>query len=310
MYRNSFELRVLVNGKPVKEYAHEGKTFIEAKEGSRYSLKLNNNSCNRAMAIFSVDGVDVIKGKPAEKTKSGYIIDPYSCVEIKGYRISDSEIAEFMFFKGQYSYATGKGKAYNNGVVGVRLIEEKQQAFQNYSYSLPNVIPPFNPYPWNPKPWDNYPSPFSGGYSSNDYTDGGINYCRSDMSGMTDMKGASDVMMSPTATKGMSGAPVEMKSLNLNSRVQKQLLVEQSPIDNSLFDLGTGWGNRVTDVVRRVDFEEGNVIGDMEILYASRQSLERMGIDFNTTKRIVVARSAPKAFNDAGYCKPPKNWNR
>lgn len=299
MYKNAFELRVCVNGKPVKEYSYKGKTFIEAKEGSRYTLKLSNNSSTRTMATFSVDGIDVIKGKPAEKTKSGYVIEPYSSIDIKGYRVSDNEGAEFVFFRGGDSYAAGRGKAYNNGVVGVRLTAEK---IIHHTSDVFIQNPPW----WNPPVWPkwkwNHPQPFTGGYSDNTLyrdTTGEI---------PMGMKGGS-VSLNSCNVSDTYSCDMTMKSSDTSRRVQKQLLVEQSPVNNH-FDLGTGWGDRIHDPVKRVEFDMGDVIGDLEILYASRQALESMGIDFNSSKRIVVGSSTPKAFNDDGYCEPPRNWNK
>ena len=86
MNRNSFELQILINGRPVKEYNHNNETYIEGRKGTEYTLKVKNNTYHRVLAIPAVDGINVITGKPATPDDSGYIIDGYNCVEIKGFR--------------------------------------------------------------------------------------------------------------------------------------------------------------------------------------------------------------------------------
>ncbi len=143
MNKNSYELNVLVNGKPVREYFHNNRFFIEAKNGTEYSLKLKNHSHKKIMAVISVDGVDVLKGQKGAEAESGYIVAPYSHINIVGYRIDDGAVATFKFSDGKTSYATQveqkfdpiqlekveKGEiapAQNNGVIGIRIWEEKE----------------------------------------------------------------------------------------------------------------------------------------------------------------------------------------
>ena len=295
MYKNAFELKVCINGKPVKEYSHIGKSFVEAKEGSQYTIKLSNNSNTRALAIFSIDGLDTIKGKSAEETKTGYIVDSYSSIEVKGYRVSDEDVAAFVFSKGYNSYASEKGKASNNGVVGVRLFAEK------FVPILPTPIV-INNWPIQPiQPWP-YPNSFTiSGTGCGGFV-GGSNINNANI----------------TYT---SNGTVIGRSLSAGNMKSKQLLTEdiesvdsaclnsmEQPKEN-LFDLGTAWGNQINDSVVKVEFDRGDPIGDLEILYASRGSLESMGIDFRHHKQICLEKSLPKAFND-NYCKPPKNWKK
>jgi hypothetical protein len=101
-------------------------SFIEARHGSSYSIKIKNDNFFRVMAVVSVDGLDVITGKPAEKSNTGYIIDGYSATEIKGYRVSDEASAAFVFVSKEGSYsAQVSGNSGNSGVLGVRIFDEK-----------------------------------------------------------------------------------------------------------------------------------------------------------------------------------------
>lgn len=273
MYQNSFELQVCVNGRPVREHRHNGLVFIEARKGTNYTLKLTNNTFKRGKAIFSVDGVDVLEGKSASDARSGYIIEPHDSIEIKGYRVDDNKVAKFVFTDGYRSYAAEVGKERNNGVIGVRVIGEKE------AYLPPCPIPPWKPIPL---PWiDPYPSPWKMGglyghaesINNNILNDGHDSYSCSLGGG--------------TTTRALNSCQVQ----------QEKTLSE--------FDTGTGWGEAVQDRVHRVEFEENGVICEMCVYYASRFALERMGVPMERITK--VTSGLPQAF-ETSYCKRPKNW--
>src|SRR5687768_12231955 len=110
MNQANYELQVLVNGRPVKEFYHsvEGtaQTFIEARESTPYTLRVKNNSYRKILAIVAVDGLNVVTGDKSDGYKGrGYIIQPYSAVEIKGFRVSDDEVGQFVFTPKSEGYA-------------------------------------------------------------------------------------------------------------------------------------------------------------------------------------------------------------
>jgi len=148
----SFDLNILVNGNRCKQYYHQGKTFIEAKNGSEYVIQINNNHCKRILAVGSVDGLNILTGKAANEKDSGYIVGAYSSEKIKGFRFSDDEWAMFKFgykFNGNtYAQSKEDGSEKNCGVIGLRLFYEKEPL---YTYT-----PPIQ---WNTTPqWLSNPS--------------------------------------------------------------------------------------------------------------------------------------------------------
>ena len=142
------ETQILVNGKPVKKYIHNGKTYIEAKEGSEFSIKIKNNTLNRQLAIVSVDGLSVVDGEAPSDKSRGYIINAKSSVEIKGYRISDSEIASFKFVPRENGYAKSKGTPENSGGIGIRVFDEDH--FYSVKEMVTDLLEPYHPYPTAP----------------------------------------------------------------------------------------------------------------------------------------------------------------
>ena len=122
----SLSARVLVNGKKTREYSHEGKVFIESKNGTEFEIDLKNHYGSRVMAIVSVDGVDVINGKPATNESSGYIIGGNDAIRVKGFRKDNDTVGAFKFTSKENSYAEGTGEGGNEGVISVRFFEEKR----------------------------------------------------------------------------------------------------------------------------------------------------------------------------------------
>ena len=130
-------MRVLVNGRPVREYSKDGAVYCESRQGTTYTIKLNNDNPYRVMVVVSVDGLDVVSGKNAAETDTGYIIEAYDSLEIKGYRINDNDCASFIFTSRGKSYVQNiKGDARNCGVIGLRAFCEKI----TYAYST-NIVP-------------------------------------------------------------------------------------------------------------------------------------------------------------------------
>ena len=125
MTKSNYEVEVLINGKPVKEYIHDGKVYIEGRKETRFSLRLRNNSWQRKLFIPSIDGLSVMNGEECSFDSSVYIVKPYSSVTIDGWRVSDSEVAEFYFSSSSDSYRKRMGKGNNLGVIGVAVFSEK-----------------------------------------------------------------------------------------------------------------------------------------------------------------------------------------
>ncbi len=100
--------------------------YVTGIGGNRYSIVIRNHSPGRVEAVVSVDGLDVIDGKPAAFTKRGYLIDAYGDLEIDGFRTSTSEVAAFRFGSVGQSYAARKhGNTRNVGVIGVAVFHER-----------------------------------------------------------------------------------------------------------------------------------------------------------------------------------------
>ena len=107
-------------------FTSRGDNFVAASSGQRYTIIVRNHSPGRIETVVSVDGLDVIDGKPATMAKRGYLIDPHSQLEIDGFRTSSSEVAAFRFGSVENSYSARKhGSTRNVGVIGVAAFHER-----------------------------------------------------------------------------------------------------------------------------------------------------------------------------------------
>ena len=116
----------LDRGETMPRWPHRGRDYIEGRPGHRYAVVLQNLTGERVLAVLSVDGVNAISGETAGTRQSGYVLDPWQRLEIRGWRKNLSEIAEFHFTSLGDSYAARTGRPGNVGVIGVAAFRERQ----------------------------------------------------------------------------------------------------------------------------------------------------------------------------------------
>lgn len=98
---------------------------VIGRAGQRYELRFKNNTDTRLEIVASVDGLDVLDGKPAAITKRGYLVEPGSGITIDGWRTSLNSVAAFRFGSVENSYAGKKyGDSRNVGVIGIAVFYE------------------------------------------------------------------------------------------------------------------------------------------------------------------------------------------
>lgn len=99
---------------------------------ARYSLAVANDSNVTYEVVLSVDGLDVIDGRPAGFEKRGYVIDPFSSVVIDGWRTSEDTVAAFRFSSIEDSYAERTGEGRNVGVIGAAFFRESPRHWEEW----------------------------------------------------------------------------------------------------------------------------------------------------------------------------------
>ncbi len=103
-----------------------GRRLVEGRPGAEYALVIRNRSRSRLEVVVSVDGLDVLDGKPASTSRRGYLINAGQTLEIEGFRTSSATVAAFKFSSVSNSYANLRhGDTRNVGVIGVAVFTEK-----------------------------------------------------------------------------------------------------------------------------------------------------------------------------------------
>jgi hypothetical protein len=112
-------------GQLLPGYAAAGRTLVIGEDGARYKIAIHNGTSARFEVVASVDGLDVIDGKPADPSRRGYIVDPHDDLVIDGFRTSDRDVAAFRFGKVADSYAAQTSGDQNVGVIGLAVFAER-----------------------------------------------------------------------------------------------------------------------------------------------------------------------------------------
>jgi hypothetical protein len=294
---DNVSVEILFNGKPAKQYTSEGEIFIEAKEDSEYEISIKNSNSFRIECVVGVDGINVISGDTNTEQSTGYVIDKYDTLKLKGYRVSDEKVAAFKFTKKGESYASSKSVNAQNGVINVRCYKEKieiPKTFQLWEEPLDVIIKrkrryiyEYDVYPYWPAPYWNQP------YST---------WCGTTPN--TNSTGIAAFNMSNTncSTEGKLPNTVNQCSFQAQTVPDSQNYSQElTPSDH--FDMGSSFGTAKESKITHVKFERGDLLGEINLYYASRNNLkEKLGINLSNEQKVVFPQGVSK------YCSPPAGW--
>lgn len=282
MNKSNYEVEVLVNGKALREYPHDGRVYVEGKKGSTFSIRLCNNSGSRKLFVPSIDGLSVMNGDECSFDSSGYIVRPYSALTIDGWRINDEEVAQFYFSSPTDSYRKRMEKGNNLGVIGVAVFNEKERPY------IPPIVIEKHIHPhYCHSRWCNWCHAFHGC----------CNPCNNGIMFLSNTTGGSFGTTTTTATASVNSLSVSSHASGAagDSQVKASYSAARQ-------DLGTGWGENKKSEVTSVEFErDSSPSATFEIYYNTRDQLEKLGVNFR--KETVYV--APQAF-PGQYCRPPK----
>jgi hypothetical protein len=291
-----FELAVAVprDGRSVRirEYGRQGLTFVEGRRGQPYSIIFRNNFASRVLAVISVDGLDVVDGKPATVISRGYIVEGYASAEIKGWRTSTSEVRQFFFEEKSSSYAArSAGDTTNCGIIACKVFAERtehQTLVVNQTYIQPMSLGVIR---WLPIT-STYVVPQSSGaaFGTSTYV---VPQSAGAAFGGTASNYACYAVDMPQSGGSSNFVNAPSPSVAVAEKDQNQ------PLE---FNLGTGWGAPVTDCVALAGFDRAYEMASMAVYYTSAEALQRMGIVLD--KEAAVSAPLPQGFG--GFCQPPK----
>jgi hypothetical protein len=105
----------------------DGRAYVVGRPGAEYQVTVRNRRGEEVLAVVSVDGLNVMTGETANPRQSGYVLSPWSRVDVRGWRKSLDEVAAFYFTSLGDSYAARTDRPNNVGVIGVALFRRKPE---------------------------------------------------------------------------------------------------------------------------------------------------------------------------------------
>ena len=146
----AFSMDVLVDGRPLVEYAARGTTYVEALKGHEFAIRLRNRTGGRIGVALSVDGLSSIDARASSSRDARkWILGPYETVTIAGWQTGSVTARRFFFTTEERSYGAWLGKTGNLGVIAASVFREKRPAPAPWSLGG-RAAPPYRTVPEEP----------------------------------------------------------------------------------------------------------------------------------------------------------------
>lgn len=127
LYR-TFEVDVLVNGRPLPEREGRGGTYVEALRGEEYAIRLRNRSSDCVAVALYVDGLNTIdSSRTSPSDASKWVIEPYQTITISGWQMDSDHARRFYFTNERDSYAAKLGVTGSRGVIWAAFYRERRR---------------------------------------------------------------------------------------------------------------------------------------------------------------------------------------
>ncbi len=280
---NAFSAGIHIRGRFVKEVHHRGRTYIEGRKGSKYTLHFENGSHKRVLVIPSVDGLSVVDGKPAGRDSAGFIVERHSILDVPGWIVDGDTAAQFVFWpqdaRGTQTYVESLEKEGakvdpgNQGMIGFLVLDEHFTPTLTVAGQL------------LPKDADIFGK---AGFDTSQM--------RSDTHrGIACSSGGSSVSMS-------CSAPASSPTFD-------SFQIEQQDETG----MGTKFGDATDFHTREGQFKRGRTLGEFVFEYDTIRGLKDRGVPvemFQSSKRSGYAKWSRSAFpaDSTVRCKTPNGW--
>ena len=123
------DVDIIVDGARQPRYAHEGRWYVEARQGREYAIRLRNPYPVRAAVALSVDGLNTIDARETTAAEARkWVLGPYETVTISGWQTSQLDARRFEFTTEERSYGQALGKTANLGMISAVFFKERAPA--------------------------------------------------------------------------------------------------------------------------------------------------------------------------------------
>ena len=124
---NGFSVEIIVDGRPVPEYAARGRRYVEAFENAEYELRIHNPFGTRVAVALAVDGLNTIDARHTSAWDAHkWVIQPYGTISVRGWQMSSENARRFYFTTERDSYGAKLGQTANLGVISAVFFRERK----------------------------------------------------------------------------------------------------------------------------------------------------------------------------------------
>src|SRR5262249_5248370 len=121
-----YSMEILVDGQPATELPHDGRTYVEARRGREYAVRLTNGTGGRVAVALAVDGLNSIDARRSTSREAAkWILGPYESIVIEGWQTSGATARKFFFTTEEKSYGAWLGRTADMGVVSAAFFRER-----------------------------------------------------------------------------------------------------------------------------------------------------------------------------------------
>jgi hypothetical protein len=121
-----FRVEILVDGRPIPQYAAHSISYVEALKGKEYEIRLHNPLPVRVAVALSVDGLNTIDAQHTTSAQGRkWVIGPYETITISGWQTSLTHARRFYFTSEDRSYARWLGTTENLGIISAVFFRER-----------------------------------------------------------------------------------------------------------------------------------------------------------------------------------------
>ena len=121
-------MEVLVDGRPLSEIRTDGRTYVKARKGRSYTIRLTNETGGRVAVALAVDGLNSIDAThTSARDAAKWVLAPYETAEIKGWQVDDRNARRFVFTSEEKSYGAWLGDSRNLGVISAVFFAERSR---------------------------------------------------------------------------------------------------------------------------------------------------------------------------------------
>jgi hypothetical protein len=122
-------VEIIVDGAPLRRYAHRGRWYVEATKSEEYSIRLRNPYAVRVAVALSVDGFNTIDARQTTAASARkWVLGPHETVMISGWQTSMAAARRFEFTTEDRSYGHALGRTDNMGLISAVFFRERAAA--------------------------------------------------------------------------------------------------------------------------------------------------------------------------------------